>query len=232
MIVYYRLTSIASTNPSPLYNNDKLRLNQLCLRSFVTAFRDVKPEMVFIADYCGKEYDEIIKEIVPFPFKIIYTSEGINATALRQYDMAYKGDDEDILFAECDYLWRPSSAKAFIEGLNKLELISPYDNLNFYLDPSIHSENVKLRLVGDQHWRSVERVTMTFGLKKKILTENYDLFLKYGYLDNDLWHELRERGHQMWTPIPSLSTHMVRDYMAPVIPWPLVWKIFDDSLTT
>ncbi|MCK9355132.1 MAG: hypothetical protein M0P59_13390 [Gallionella sp.] len=203
---------------------DKFELNKLCLKSFVEAFKHIQPEVVFLADFCGAREEEMIQQVVPFKYSFIPTNIGINETCLLQYEMANKTEHDIILFQECDYLYRPETGKTVLEGIQSLGLVSPYDNLNFYLDPSIHSEDVKLKLVGDQHWRSVERVTMTFGIKSIIFKENYETFKKYGYLDNDVWHTLRANGHQMWTPIPSLATHMVKDFMAPGIKWEELWK--------
>lgn len=229
MIVFYRITSIASTNPSPLYNNDKLRLNQFCLRSFVTAFRDVKPKMIFIADYCGKEYDEIIASIVPFPFEIVYTAEGQNATALRQYDMAYKDKDKDeiVLFQECDYLYRPSVGKQMVEAIEHFGLFSPYDHPDFYTRFDIHDEVNRIELFNNNHYRTAKRNTMTFGMRRDFFERHYKTLMKHGYLDGPVWDEMREFGGQLHTPIPAMATHMAENYMAPAIPWETVFKIYE-----
>lgn len=225
MICYYRLCSIPSTNPSPIFQEDKFELNKLCLKSFVEAFKDINPEVVFLADFCGEREAEMVKQIVPFKYSFIPTAIGINETCLMQYEMAYKQTEHDlILFAECDYLWTPNSGKTLLEGISSLRMASPYDHLNFYKDPSIHSENVVLKLVNNTHWRSTERNTMTFGIKKDVFDDNYETFKRYGYLDNEVWKDLRSAGQWLWVPIPSLATHMVRDWLAPSVDWETQWK--------
>ena len=223
MIVYYRITNIPSTNPSPIYQEDKKKLNELCLKSFVEAFKQVKPKMIFLADFCDGSYNEMIHRIVPFEHEIYHFDLGINGTALKQWEMA-KDQDDDILFQECDYIWQPNKGKEFIEGLNRLGLVSPYDHLNFYMDRKLHSNQVMLELVGDTHWRSTERNTLTFGIKNQIFKINYDIFKKYGYLDADTWYELLARGNPLWVPIPSFATHMVRDWLAPSVSWKSIWE--------
>lgn len=223
MIVYYRLCSVPSTNPSPIFQEDKFRLSKLCLKSFVEAFKDINPSVVFLADYCGEMEEEMVRQIVPFKYSFIPTAIGINETCLMQYEMALQ-QDEPILFAECDYLWLPNSGKAVLDGILSLGMISPYDHLNFYIDKTIHSEDCKIKLVGDQHWRTTERNTMTFGIRPEIFRANYETFKKYGYLDNDVWHELRANNQLLWVPIPSLSTHMVKDFLAPSVNWKERWK--------
>jgi len=224
MIVYYRMCGIPSTNPSPIYQEDKFKLNEICLRSFVRAFKEVNPSMVFLNDFCDGRYSEMIDRIVPFDKEIQSSEIGINETCLKQYQMAKETNEDLILFQECDYYYRPNTGRTVLSGVKDLGLISPYDNLNFYLDSSIHSSSIQVKLVDNQHWRTVERTTMTFALKSQVLKDNLDIFMKYGYLDDNLWHELRARGHQMWTPLPSLSTHMVKDFMAPGVNWKELWE--------
>lgn len=220
MIVYYRLCGIASSNPSPIFQEDKFRLNKLCLKSFVEAYKDVNPEVVFLADFCGQEYEDLIKEVVPFKYSYLPTNIGINETCLMQYEMAKTQiEHEEILFQECDYLYIPGSGKTVLKAIQELGMVSPYDHLNFYKDKSIHSEDCKIRLIGPKHWRSVERNTMTFGIKKEIFDKNYETFKKYGYLDNEVWKDMLKAGQLLWVPIPSIATHMVKDFMAPSIDW-------------
>jgi len=232
MIVYYRLCSIASTNPSPIYQEDKFRLNKLCLKSFVQAFKDVENlEIVFLADYCGEREEEMIKDLCnpfnfSFPIKYTYLplSLGINETALKQWELASKQDDEIILFLECDYLWNPDiDVNTYIEAVKTLGLVSPYDHPNFYRLRELHSKECEIELVSDYHFRSVERNTLTFGLRKDVLLANLDIFNKYGYLDGDTWYEIKARGQNLYVPIPSFATHMVVDNLAPGIDWEKIW---------
>jgi len=225
MIVYYRLCSIPSTNPSPILQEDKFQLNKLCLKSFVKAFEDVNPEVVFLADFCGEREEEMVKQVCPFKHSFIPTNIGINETCLMQYEMALQQTEhKEILFQECDYLYIPGSGKTVLKAIQELGLVSPYDHLNFYRDKSIHSETCDIRLVGPKHWRTVERNTMTFGITKEIFDKNYEIFKNYGYLDNEVWKDLKAAGHALWVPIPSIATHMVKDWLAPSINWKKLWE--------
>jgi len=223
MIVFYRLCGIASTNPSPILQDDKFQLNILCLKSFINAFKEVKPKVIFLCDFCSPMYKEMLNDLVPFEYEAYYYQLGINETCLKQYEMA-KEQDDDILFAECDYLWQPNSGNSFVEGLNQLKLVSPYNHLNFYMDRNLHSNQVVLELVGDTHWRSTERNTMTFAVKNDVFKKNYEIFKKYGYLDGDVWYDLLKQGVPLYVPIPSIATHMVKDWLAPGVNWEKLWK--------
>lgn len=218
------MCGIPSTNPSPIYQEDKYKLNELCLQSFVEAFKDVKPKMIFLNDFCDMRYGDMIRSIVPFEFQVEPSEIGINETMLRSYELAYAQDD-DILFQECDYLYRPGTGKALIEGLNELTLVSPYDHLNFYVDKTLHSNQVILELVGDTHWRSTERNTMTFAIKNRVFKDNYKRFKHWGYLDGDIWYEMLGKGYPMFVPIPSFATHMITDFMAPSVDWKSLYEV-------
>lgn len=222
MIVYYRMCDIPSTNPSPILQDNKMELNKLCLKSFVRAFKDVNPKIVFICDFCPESYREMIEELCPFDKEIIFTTAGINETMLMSYKMALEQDD-DVLFQECDYFYRDSGEK-MVSAVKQLGLVSPYDHLNFYLDRSIHSPNANLRLVNGQHWRSTERNTMTFAVRNDIFKKFYEVFYKYGYLDNEVWIDIAINSQHLHVPIPAIATHMVRDYLSPGVDWEAEWK--------
>lgn len=223
MIVIYRITSIPSTNPSPIFQEDKNALNELCLFHFLKAFSDIRPTIHFIADHCTCL--DMIKRLCfqyDYDFDITESSSGINQTMLDSYTIATKLDDF-VLFQECDYLYRDVIGKTYLQALQELKLVSPYDHKNFYLDKSIHSEDCKIRLIDDVHFRTTERNTMTFGCHSSLIKENLFYFMREGYLDNEIWKELRIRGNPLWVPVPSFATHMAKDWLAPSVNWEEIW---------
>lgn len=224
MITYYRLSNVPSTNPPPIYEADKFRLNQLCLRSFVQAYSDVKPRMHFIADYCGREYEDLIKKEVPFEYEIEFTELGINGTALRQYELAKTVDASTILFQECDYIYNGIVGQKMVNAIEKFNLVSPYDHPDFYVKYDIHDTENKIELLDDTHYRSARRNTMTFGITKQAFLDSYVYFMKYGYLDNEVWDDIFKIGYKMHVPIPSFATHMYKEGLAPSVDWEDIWK--------
>lgn len=227
MKVYYRMCDIASTNPSPILQENKFKLNEMCLRSFVRAYRDVRPFVVFLCDYCPRsEYAKMIDEVCPFDKDIIFSEMGINGTAVEQFTRAEMDDDELILFQECDYFYREGIGKDMEDGIKELGLVSPYDHRNFYIDKAIHSDTVELQLINDVHWRSTERNTMTFGVRGDVFREHAHLFKHYGYLDDQIWYDLWMFGIKMFVPIPSFATHCVTDYLAPSVDWSYLWNSY------
>lgn len=223
MHIFYRLTEINSTNPSPIFAQDKPKLNELCLRSFVNGYRDIKPFVTFLCDHCTPTTTNMIDKICPFDKDIIKMSIGINGTAVKQFMMAEGVLDDTILFQECDYLYQPKIGKKIEKAIKELGMVSPYDHLNYYIDHTMHSETVILKLVDDVHWRSTERDTLTFGIRTDIFKDHSDIFKRYGYLDDNNWKEMKEAGHILFVPIPSFATHMAADWLAPSVNWK--WEI-------
>lgn len=226
MLVFYRLCNIKSpfSAKPPIFKDDYFKLNEICLKSFCLAFGDIKPKVIFICDNCPeKEYRELLK-IVPFEKEIMFTNIGINDTCLLQYDLAKNEKDNTILFAECDYLWRPLMGNQLQKAIDRYGLVSPYDHRNFYIDRSIHSMNCKIDLIDEQHYRTTERNTMTFGMTRDAFNKQFDILKKWGYLDADVWHEMRKNGNELWVPIPSMATHMVKEFLSPGLDWKRLWN--------
>ena len=210
MIVYYRMCDIPSTNPSPIFQENKFKLNELCLRSFVKAFKDIKPKVVFLNDFCDGRYNEMEDRIVPFDKDIIKTEIGINATCLKQYDLFLEQNEHDeVLFLECDYFW-VDSGKYLLDALKTLQFVSPYDHPDKYE----LNELSRICYVGGRHWKSTSSTTSTFATRRPNFELLKDLFYKHGYIDKARWEEI---GSRLYTPIPTLATHMVKSQLAPGI---------------
>lgn len=216
------MCDIPSTNPPPVFADDKPRLNKLCLNSFINAFMGIDYTGTVICDYCNPETIELLERT---GWKIIQTSKGIDETMHMSYEIARESNDDIILFQECDYLYRPGVGAKYIEAIKKCDLVSPYDHPDFYSRFDIHPHETNIIIQGNQHYRFSTRNTMTFGLTKKVLTDGFDHFMRWGYLDNEIWVDLQRLGYLLWTPIPSFSTHMVKDYLAPGVDWESLWKI-------
>lgn len=221
MQVIYRITDIPSSNPSPILQDDKVKLNQRCLASFMRAFEDVRPKVIFLADHV-----QDTKYLEQFPWegsKVIKTEDGQNKAMLNSYKIASELEDY-VLFQECDYYYRPGIGKTFLEAMKALGIVSPYDHPNFYHAREYHKEECRIKLVDNHHFRTCERNTMTWGCHSNIIKENLDILNHHGYLDGQVWYDLLERGYPLWTPTPSFATHMVKDCLAPGIDWKELWR--------
>lgn len=232
MLVLYRFAHRKSplSAKSPVFADDLFKLNEMCLKSFVLGFGDIKPRVIFICDYCPKELYQPLIDTVPFQHEEVWTNIGINDTCLLQYELANSGNEDVVVFAEQDYTWRPLIGKMLEKAIKKYGLVSPYDHKNFYIDRSIHSQDCKIDLIDEQHFRTTERNTMTFGMTREAFDKNFDILKKYGYLDNDVWHGMRANGYPLWVPIPSMATHMVEGFLSPGLDWVKLWKLLSPEL--
>jgi DNA-directed RNA polymerase subunit N (RpoN/RPB10) len=228
MTVYYRMSPKNSVHEArrPRFAFDKIGLARYCLRSFVEAFKEVKPKMTFILDNCGKEWDEML-ELCPFDYDVLHIDredhtppKGYDHTAYyKQLDLA-KDVHDYVLFQEDDYVYLPGSGKKLLEALKVLEFVSPYDHLEFYTrNLEFHKPPFDIRLVGDHHWRTIDFCTMTWGCHSDRLLDYWDALHLHGCWDKDTWSEMGKRGAKLWTPIPSLATHMHKDFLSPGIDW-------------
>lgn len=227
MLVLYRIADVKSplSAPPPILADNIYGLATLCLNFFVMAFTGEKIKMHFIMDFCDKRKWKPLIDAVPFDKTVEWTGLGINGTCLRQYEVAKEATDETLLFNEYDYLWLPQSGKKMVAAIKHFGLLSPYDHKNFYLDPSIHSKKTEIELFEDHHYRTTERNTMTFGMTRDVFTKQFEILNRWGYLDNDVWKEMKVNGNPLWTPLPSFATHMVKDFLAPGIDWQQLWTI-------
>jgi len=225
VVVFIRLCSISSTNPAPILQESKFELNKLCMKSFAKAFKDIKPYVIVLGDYCDYLESEMLEETIPFEYEYIPTKIGINATCLKQYEMASKREEEVIIFLECDYLFNPAvDVQKWINGIRELGLVNVYNHPNYYKDKTQHSDICEIHQIDGYHFRSVETCTMTFGVRRDVFIEHLDLFNKYGYLDHFLWLDIADRGQKLFTPIPTFATHMLRDWLSNEVEWDKVWR--------
>jgi hypothetical protein len=211
-----------NVSPSPILADDKYELNAFCLRSFIKGMADLEPKIHFILDKCPIAYDGMLETYVPWEYEMEHTNLGINGSMLRAYNLAGLSD-EIVLLQECDYLYQPKVGKLLESAIEKLRLVSPYDHLNFYRDRNIHSATCDITLVKNHHFRTTERNVMTWGATPDYFARNIDLLEKYGYLDSDIWYDLKDRDEKLWVPIPSLATHMHKDFLAPGVEWSNQW---------
>lgn len=220
-MIYYRMSDRLSKNRPPIFKDDKLRVVKLCLKTFVKAFKDVKPEIFFILDRCTGDYLDMIREVYPMEFKYEFTDYGHYNSALRQYNLAQETKDDIILFVEDDYLWTEGSGKLLTSVIKELGVVSPYDHPDFYTTEPRKSRQEKIRLINNWHWRTIQDTTMTFGITRKLFMKHRKTFDNWGPSDTPLWAEAKET---IWCPVPALATHFVEGKLSPGVDWTEYWR--------
>ena len=220
MKVYYRMTPTYSQHEArrPRYPFDKLHLADMCLKSFIEAFSEVKPKIHFILDKCGSEWEKMIK--TPFEQEIEHVEFGTMFRTLPyQYELARNANDY-VLFQEDDYIYLKDTGQKLLDAMKVLEFVSPYDHREFYtLNKVNHKPPFDIKLIGEQHWRTIDFNTMTWGCHSERLKDYWDELNMYGYWDKDTWIGMGKAGAKLWSPIPSLATHMHLDFLSPGIDW-------------
>lgn len=211
MKVIYRICDVNSTNPPPIFPDNRPALNELCLKSFVNAFDGIDIDYHFILDKSSDRWPEIISTLC-VEAKIETTDLGIDGSARHAVDVALQYDD-DIIFQECDYLWVPKSGQLYIDAIKYFGVVSPYDH------PDKYPGTCDICTYQGLHWRTAPSTTQTYGISKENLQKHQEIIKKHGYIDQAMWEELAQNGLILRTPIPSIATHMVRDYLAPSIDW-------------
>ena len=222
MTVFYRMSLKNSAHEAkrPRHAYDKLALAGMCLRSFVEAFAEIKPKVRFLLDHCPPELAVMINSTVPWEHEIENLPfAGQDVSYLAQLDRAKELDDY-VLFQEDDYVYLRGAGKKIEEALKVLEFINPYDHREFYtINTDFHRGPFEIKLVGEQHWRTIDFNTMTYGCHSGRLTNYWEALHKHGFWDKNTWDEMAKEGAKLWSPIPSLCTHMHTDFLSPGILW-------------
>ena len=140
--------------------------------------------------------------------------------------------NELIYFVENDYLHATNSKKNLIDAFDfNVHYVSLYDhpdcynNLKNVIDfrQALDNPTKKVLLGKYSHWITTASTTCTFAVKKKTLMEDYEYFKKMCKRDvprdHKIFTQLTNKGRLLITPIPSLSTHIEKNYLAPLINW-------------
>lgn len=171
----------------------------------------------------------------PWSHSVAATSEII----LKDIENNKIKENDLIYILEEDYLHLPGWVEMTLDLFNTYTLNNDYVCLYDHNDKYIftQSEEVLNKYNLEKHWG------MYRGLKSEIITSNYrhwralpncglsmilskDLFLRdkeiwlKGYSDCEIgYHLSTKHGTKFWTPIPSLSTHCINPFVAPIINW-------------
>ena len=222
MQVFYRMSPKISVHEAkrPRDSFNKLLLADRCLKSFVEGFADIEPPIHFLLDSCTPEWEKMIEKNMKWEYEIENLDcNDQNTSYLIQLDRA-KPLDEPVLFQEDDYVYLKNVGKKIEDAIKELEFVNPYDHLEFYTKTyDFHKGPFEIKLIGDQHWRTIDFNTMTWGCHSGRLSDYWDILHHHGFWDKDTWDEMAKYGAKLWSPIPSLATHMHMDYLSPGIDW-------------
>lgn len=266
--VAYRIYPNVSRVP-PIFPDDKLKLSELCLKTFKDSLGSLKVKMFVLLDNCPPSYEDLFKRYFDEQDLELIRLNGIGnrATFVMQIDILLdQSFSEIVYFAEDDYLYLPNQFERMVKFLREepqVDFVSPYDHLDYYVD-EIHKYKSHIRFFGDRHWRTVAGTCLTFLTTKSTLSATRNVFKTYAGRNSDggiwlsltkyqvfnpfvivkhlqhkndtkmreklidmigcawqfCWRQIVFGGRwNLWVPIPSIATHMERNYIAPTFWW-------------
>jgi len=116
-----------------IFSDNKLKLVEACLKSFIAATEGLSIRYFFILDGCPKEYIKLINGLFPGNSTSIFETSAIGngATFRKQVEILMEQSDSDLVyFAEDDYLYLPGQ---FVNMINLLRTKKEVDFVSAYL---------------------------------------------------------------------------------------------------
>lgn len=167
-----------------VYPQDKLKLSEICLRSFRESLGSLKVKMWVLLDNCPPEYEALFLKYFDKRNLEIVKLGGVGNQAtfgLQMELLANQNDSEFIYFAEDDYLFLPNQFAEMIYFLKchlDVHFVSPYDHPDYYT-MKMHDHKYEIRAFGTHHWRTAAATTLSFLTTKQILAKTRNALDKY-----------------------------------------------------
>lgn len=149
--------------------------------------------------------------------------------------------DDLVMTAEFDYLYLPHWTQCILDlyGTNlnyniKNTYVSLWDHLDKMLfnkpDSNDHNgmyKNLTSKIYCGKfnYWRTTPSTCNSFIMTKELFDKDFDI-LSLPMADNGRFEILNKRERQILSPMPSLSCHMNKFFLAPFIDW----KALNDSI--
>jgi len=182
-------------------SEDKLRLSEMCLRSFKDSLAGIRVKLWVLLDGCPKEYEDLFRRYFDAEDLILIPLSGCGnqGTFAKQLDILLQQRESEIVyFAEDDYFYVPGQFHCMIEfllGSDEVHFVSPYDHLDYYTMALHHAPRKVTERAGRQ-WKTAASTCMTFLTRRETLRKTQSIFRNYKRrsLDCSLWLSLsRER---------------------------------------
>jgi len=225
--VYPKVAKVAQNLP---FSDDKLRLVEVCLRSFRNSLGPLRAKIWVILDGCPEEYRELFQRYFAAEDLVLIDANGIGnrATFGKQMDILLsQQDSEFIYFAEDDYLYLAEQFPLMLRFLRDekgVDFVTPYDCLDCYRF-SVHREPKWLKVFEGHHWRTASSTCLTFLTRKRTLARYEGVFRTYTGWNDDfpLWLSLTKR--RVFSPLAMLGYFARREFYWKVLvkAWLFCW---------
>lgn len=168
-------------------------------------------------------------------------NEGSDAKSMRvllREASELENENEVVLFQEDDYLYLPNAEPEhkIIEVLQYADYATGYLHPDKFWHPSRGgnpytpadnvSEPTQIIKTSDHFWMITNSTTNTFATTVKTIKEDLDIWMwgtedLINTKDFSIFMKLREKGKALVQPIPSLATHCLKGFEAPVVGLPI-----------
>ena len=209
-IAYRIYPKVATAAIGLPFSGDKLKLSEICLRSFKESLGNLRVKIWALLDGCPEEYARLFEKYFDAEDLVLCRLHGVGnqATFGRQIEILLAQEESDLVyFAEDDYVYLPNQFPLMLEFLRAHEdvhFVTPYDHLDCYT-LRIHRHAKLLRVEGQHHWRTAASTCLTFLTRKQTLQKKCQVFHTYcaGNFDCSLWLSLTKQS--IFNPIQFLG---------------------------
>lgn len=142
-------------------------------------------------------------------------------------------DDENIYFAEDDYIYKKKAPKIIEEGLSVGHYSSGYDHPDKYINHAEGGPNpfiseggelTRVLVTENSHWKLTNSCCMTFAVSVKTIKADYDIIAQHcsGSHPHDfnMFCELcKSKNRKVVSCIPGVSTHGEIQWLSKFVDW-------------
>jgi hypothetical protein len=221
--VAYRIYPVVSKPALGLpFSDDKLRLSEVCLRSFKESLGSLRAKIWVLLDQCPEVYAELFLRYFDSRDLVLLRLPGVGnqATFGKQIDILLNQTDANVVyFAEDDYVYLAGQFPQMVEFLQSyddVDFVTPYDHLDCYT-LEIHQRPKWVRIHSGHHWRTAASTCLTFLAKKDTLRryqKNFRSYCDRNY-DSSLWLSLTK--YSIFNPFQALRFAINQRFFTKII---------------
>lgn len=181
--VAYRVYPRISKTPAA-FPGDKLKLVELCLRSFRASIGSLRVKLIVLLDGCPPEYADVFRKYFAADDLEVVPLSGIgnrNTFSLQVQLLLDQSYSELIYFAEDDYFYKPGEFEEmvrFMQANADVSFATPYDHLDYYTS-ALHRYASRTIISEGRRWRSVGSTCLTFLTSRSVLHLTSRVFQTY-----------------------------------------------------
>ncbi len=221
-IAYRIYPKVAKPAAGLPFSDDKLKLAEICLRSFKESLGDLRVKIWALLDGCPPEYSSLFQDYFQSRDLVLVPLAGVGnqATFGKQIDILRQQEDSDLVyFAEDDYIYLPDQFARllqFLRNARDVDFLTPYDHPDCY-HLELHHEPKWVTVFEGHHWRTAASTCLTFLTRKTTLAKFERQLRTYARGNNDcaMWLSLTKR--RVFNPLVPVRFALKNEHY---------WKLF------